>query len=284
MSERGSQTALVIGALARDFIAGRPDSVPGGVVLHAGLALARLGAHVRIVTRVHVDDAAPLLAPLTAEGVEAHALPSAHTTTYRLDYRGAVDAHELEQASDTLEPEDIPHDWLTADVIQLGPLHRADLSPALPGVLRGLVGLDIQGLVREAGPQGTREGPNPKLGVYLEQVDIVQASEPELRAVLKGESPERFARRHGLRELLVTQGARGVTVIAGRETIEVAAVPAQGSETVGAGDVFFAAYLFLRARGRLPVEAARGACAVVAAKIDHGLVPRGMRAEDLCEA
>jgi len=283
MRERGSQTALVIGALARDFIAGRPDPVPGGVVMHAGLALARLGAHVRVVTRVHVDDAPALLAPLKSEGIEAHVLPSARTTTYRLDYRGTVDAHELEQASDTIEPEDVPDNWRTADVIQLGPLHRTDLSPALPGVLRGLVGLDIQGLVREAGPKGTREGPNPKLGVYLEQVDVVQASEPELRAVLEGESPERFARRHGIRELLVTQGARGVTVIADRETIEVPAVPAQGSEIVGAGDVFFAAYLSLRARGHAPVEAARGACTVVAAKIDHGLVPRGMRAEETCE-
>lgn len=284
MRERGPLRALVIGAITRDFIAGRPGPVPGGVVLHAGLALARLGAQVRVATRVREEDAALLLAPLAAEGIETCALPSAHTTTYTLDYRGALDAHELEQTSDPVRAEDIPTEWREADVIQLGPLHRGDLDPEVAGVLSGLVGLDIQGLVREAGPEGTREGPNPKLGAYLQQVDVVQASEPELRAVLAGESPERFSHRHALAELLVTHGARGVTVISGGETIEVPAVPTAGSDTVGAGDVFFAAYLFLRARGRPPVEAARGASAVVAAKIEHGGVPKGMRAEDACGA
>jgi sugar/nucleoside kinase (ribokinase family) len=50
---------------------------------------------------------------------------------------------------------------------------------------------------------------------------------------------------------------------------------------VGAGDVFLAAYLLLRVRGRGPLEAARGAARVAALKVAHGEVPRDVRVEDL---
>src|SRR5262245_44734012 len=85
MSAAPRQSALVLGAITRDLEAGQP-AVAGGVVPYAGRAFAALGARTRVVTRVRDADAAELLAPLRAAGVDVHALPSAETTTYANDY------------------------------------------------------------------------------------------------------------------------------------------------------------------------------------------------------
>jgi sugar/nucleoside kinase (ribokinase family) len=267
---------LVVGAVTRDLDLRdeRAAAVPGGVVVHAGTALARLGARVRIVTRVRPDDQAALLAPLVAEGVEVRALPSAATTTYANDYAGRATRHELRATSDPIGPDDVPADWRVADVVQLGPLHPADDAPETAAALRGLRGLDVQGLVRWPEPGGTRLGPNSRLPAFLACADVVQASEEELAPVLDGESLDRFVARHGVRELVVTRGARGATVVASGRTHDVAAVPAPGGVRVGAGDVHLAVYLLLRVRGRDPVRAARGAAAVVARRMAGGAVPR----------
>jgi sugar/nucleoside kinase (ribokinase family) len=264
--------ALVIGAVSRDLgPEGGATGRPGGVVVHAGCALARLGAATRVVTRVHPDDAATLLAPLAAEGVAVAALPSRHTTTYVNDYAGAVDAHVLREASDPIGPDDVPPAWRTADLVQLGPLHSDDVLPETAALLAGLRGLDVQGLVRKRGTPALRA--SASLALLLPHVDVVKASEPELLAMLDGDSVERFVARHAVRELLVTRGAAGVTVMTAARRVEVPAVPARGTARVGAGDVFLATYLLQRARGDDPVTAARAAAHVAALKIEHGTVP-----------
>jgi sugar/nucleoside kinase (ribokinase family) len=270
--------ALVIGAMSRDLDTTRPDEGvrPGGAVYYAGAALARLGAQVRSVTRVRPDDAAFLLAPLHAEGIESLALPSRLTTTYRNDYSGDVDVHELCATSDRIAAEDVPEAWRSADVIQLGPLHPNDLDPGLPGVLRGRIGIDVQGLVRQQG--ATRAlAPYPQLARLLENVDVVQGSEAELAPLLAGDSLEHFRRRYAVGEVLVTRGARGATLLVGDRRLEVPALRVEGRHPVGAGDVFLAAYLLGRAEGLAPADAASGAAEVCAAKIERGEVPKGRR-------
>ncbi len=268
------RSALVVGSISRDFIAGEAHPLPGGVVFHAGCALARLGAQVRVITRVGAADAPALVGPLDAEQVETLALDSRETTTYRLDYRGAVDAHELLAASDPIRTEDIPEAWRHADLVQLGPLHREDLDPEVPALFGGLVGLDVQGLVRVAGERGTRVA--PELERYLGNVSVLKASEHELPVLLDGENAEAFRRRHAIPELLVTRGARGCTVITAAGVREIPALATEGSATVGAGDVFLAAYLLLRAAQSDPFAAAREASAITASKIRHGQVPKGL--------
>lgn len=248
-------------------------------MFHAGTALARLGADVRVVTRVRAADAAALIGPLDAEQIETLALDSHHTTSYGLDYRGAVDAHELLSASDPIGPSDIPAAWRSADLVHLGPLHRNDLHPDVAATLGGLVGLDVQGLVREPGPDGTRIAPCPELPRYLRNVSVLKASEHELPVLLDGGDAQAFRRRHRIPELLVTRGARGCTLLTDAGATDVPALPTEGSATVGAGDVFLAAYLLLRATRHAPLAAARKAAAITARKIRHGSVPKGLRIE-----
>lgn len=278
-----AHSALVAGAISRDRIQGRSDPVAGGVVIHAGVTLSRLGLAVRVLTRLCPNDVS-LLAPLESERIDSLALPSRLTTSYTLDYRSGRDRHELGQSSDPIGPDDVPLEWRGAQLAQLGPLHRRDLLPGVAEVLSGLVALDVQGLLREVGPQGTRLAPNSDLAAHLAGVRVLKASESELPFLLLGERAERFTARHGLRELLITRGGRGATVVSGRETIDVPAEPARGASAVGAGDAFLAAYLVLRLGECEPELAARGAARVAAAKIDHGQVPKGFKLEELCDS
>ena len=78
----------------------------------------------------------------------------------------------------------------------------------------------------------------------------------------------------GVAELVATHGSRGVRVITAEREDEISSEPVRGRHAVGAGDVFLAAYLLLRARGRPALDAARGACRAAAHKVALGTVPR----------
>jgi sugar/nucleoside kinase (ribokinase family) len=276
MERREGPVALVVGALSRDLENrdGRLVEHAGGVVHYAGTALARLGAVVRVVTRVRPDDEA-LLESLRGEGVEIRALPSRRTTTYRNDYTGSLDRHLLLEASDPVRADDVPPRWYGSDLVQLGPLHREDVDPEIGARAGGIVGIDVQGLVRVAGTE--RLAPCPEIDRFVAHAGVVQASESELEAVLDGQSTEDFVRRHALAEMLVTRGSRGVVLVAQGESIEIPVAPVAGTHPVGAGDVFLASYLFCRAEGRAPRDAANGATRVCAAYIERGEVPKGFR-------
>ncbi len=275
MTLTGPVTALVMGAISADIEPGGP-TVPGGVVHHAGIALARLGVQTRVVTSARPEDADELLGPLRAEGVEIRLQPSRFTTVYENDYSGSRDAHELRAISDPVRIEEIPEEWRSADLIHLGPLHRGDLPQGVACALEGLVGMDLQGLVRERTPAGTRLSAFNRLAEFLEGVPIAKVSEEELPFVLDGEPVDAFLKRYDISELLVTRGARGASVITPQKNIAVPAVRAEQRHPVGAGDVFLSAYLCARIRGLAPVLAARLASHVSAKKVEAGEVPKGL--------
>lgn len=273
--------ALVLGAITRDLerdprAPERQREKVGGVVHYAGLGLAALGATTRVVTRVRRADARVLLGPLEAAGVAVCALPSRATTTYANDYGGAEDQHELLATSDPLGPDDVPVPWRRADLIQVGPLHRRDVLPDVLAGLSGLIGIDLQGLVRLADARGTRLAPNPELKDFLPRVAVAKASERELEVAREGRSLESFRKEYGIGELLVTRGARGAWLVTRAGVRHVPAPRVERRFPVGAGDVFLAAYLFARAHACGPLEAARFATRSSAAKIAHGNVPAAL--------
>lgn len=221
-----------------------------------------------------------MLAPLRAEGVEILALDSHETTSYLNAYGGAQDRHELLATSDPLRANDLPADWRSADLIQLGPLHRRDLLPEVAASFNGLRGLDLQGLIRVQRREGTALEPNPQLGAFLAHTEVVQVSEQELPPVLDGDTLDAFIRRHALRELIVTRGARGASIFCeGRRWNLAPPVIVKGSP-IGAGDVFLGAYLMLRIEGRDPEGAARGAARASVTQIERGELPKGFSVEE----
>jgi sugar/nucleoside kinase (ribokinase family) len=271
--------ALVVGSISRDLLASG-ESAPGGVPQWAGLALLRLGARVRVLTRAaDADDA--LLDPLRRAGAEVLRVPSRATTACRNDYTIEGDRHELWACSDPIAPEHVPDEWRSADLVQLGPLHRRDLAPGIARVLRARVGLDAQGLVRSGRGPRTRLARARGLEAQLAGVDVLKASDAELPFLLgPGQSPEDWLARHGIRELLITRGARGASLITSDGRIELPARPARARHLVGAGDVFLAAYLYARVLGASSLAAARLATRASAAKIEAGEIPAGFAVEE----
>ena len=265
--------ALVLGAISRDRLA-RPGSAsieqPGGVVHHAGITLARLGARTRVVTRVKTEDAAELLADLREKGVELQALPSAATTRYLNDYGASPARHILESASDPIAGEDLSEGWRAADLIQLGPLHSRDLLPSVAEITTGFKGIDVQGFFRERGDGGRRT-----LERFLPHVQVLQTSEDDLDGLLQGETLAGFRDRSKLRELIVTRSRRGATVLSDEGEEEISArVQIAGAvdpeRLVGLGDTFLATYLFERVSGAGPRAAAERAAAGCTSKIEGG--------------
>src|SRR5688500_7391936 len=80
----GPDGVLLIGHLTRDHIriAGRSVSTPGGTVHYAGVAYARLGVDVSVLTKLAPEDAAELTAPLRSAGCRVHVAPSSTSTQF----------------------------------------------------------------------------------------------------------------------------------------------------------------------------------------------------------
>jgi sugar/nucleoside kinase (ribokinase family) len=281
--QRRSPTALLVGSLTRDLWADAPGpaaSSAGGVVHHAGLALARLGLAVRVVTRVAERDRAELTAPLLRAGVTVHALPSRATTTYSNDYSGERDSHVLLACSDPIRLEDVPLDWRRADLVQLGPLHPSDVAPGVAAGLSARVGLDAQGWVRALKGE---ERHTADVAAMLGNVDVLQVSESDLAEIVRGDSPDSFAAACGAAELIVTRGARGASVWTQGRRFDVPARPVRPRDArakAGSGDVFLASYLWQRATGAEPETAARVAAAICAIKLVRGELPVGLDAKE----
>jgi ribokinase len=258
---------LVIGSVSRDQDRGARHEAgrPGGVVIHAGLAHAALGAVVRVVTRVRASDAGRLLAPLRGVGVAVRAHPSRLTTTCVNDYSGPVDLHELAACSDPIRLGDVPVAWRAPHVVQLGPLHPRDVALEVVDGIGGLRGLDLQGLLR-----GRTRALSAAWQAALARCHVVQMNEHDAAHVLAGDTLERFRERAGMRELVLTRGARGAVVVTAHRRIVIPARPVVVRYPTGAGDVFLAAYLRARAARLLPERAGRLAARIAAAKLASG--------------
>src|SRR5262245_43780305 len=143
---------VIVGSLTRDTIVQqladgeRITERLGGTACYASNAYARLGASVRVVSRLAAADEGWARRQLPPE-VDLRILPSPVTTCFENRYRG-------EQRTQVAGPLAAPIDYAAelvadADWIHLGPLHPRDLhrdwyhAPTTPR------GLDVQGLVRE---------------------------------------------------------------------------------------------------------------------------------------
>jgi len=79
-------TYLAVGHVCKDLLAGGRIT-GGGTGLYAGLTAARLGVPTGLLTACATEDLA-LLEQARAAGVACTVLPSATTTTFRLEYQG----------------------------------------------------------------------------------------------------------------------------------------------------------------------------------------------------
>lgn len=246
----------VCGNLARDLLPGQPPRVGGGP-FHCARALSRLETRARIYARCAVADRDELVPGLVALGTPVDYIPGEHTASFEISYDGDLRFMTVVGIGDTWAPDEAPELPDAASWVHVAPLARSDFPPGtLERLARGRrLSLDGQGLVRV-----------PRLGELVLDADF----DPELlRHVwtlkLNDEEAEVIGAvdRLGVRELLLTHGSRGATLVWDGRSEHVPAFDV-GDDPTGAGDAFSVAYVAARAGGAAPAAAARRATSVVA--------------------
>ncbi|MBA3841326.1 MAG: carbohydrate kinase [Actinobacteria bacterium] len=245
----------LIGNLSRDLIPGRPPQVGGGPY-HGARALHRLRVPARIIVRCAVADKETLLPPLVRLGTPVRFVRGESTATFAFSYDGDRRTMQIDALGDTWAPADLPA-LPSTKWVHVAPLARHEFPATTIEALarRYRVSFDGQGLVRvpKVGPLELDADFDPDL---LRHVWILKLSDEEAEVV--GD-----IRALGVREVLITHGSRGSTVICGGRS-ELVAARGLDADPTGAGDAFTTAYVVARNAGFGPVGAARRATTVVA--------------------
>lgn len=197
---------------------GERREMPGGPAHYIGTALARLGMSYHLITGA-VAQVEVIPDPGGEQQYRIPALP-----TIRLPARLEGPAAIFSPVMREIQPTDLPP-------------------------IAGLLALDLQGFVRQPG-MPTREGPPVDLTELLTRADIVKGSEDEL-----GRLSEHSLAALDQAIVLDTMGIKGALIrYCGRE-VHVPADPVHAPHTIGAGDMYLAAFVQATLQGYSPVEA-----------------------------
>lgn len=244
----------------------------GGVVTYGGLTFQRLGVGTAVVTNIAKADRA-ILELLASEGLSAHAGPSRFTTRFVNRSQGDRREQAMPEAARPITADQVKSVLPEVRHFHAGPLHPDDIDPeamALMGGSKRLVSLDVQGYLRRAETDRIVPAVSAGLEGALHVAHIIKANEEELtllldhfRASLPG-----LLERFRIDEAVVTRGSRGASVWTragegihfGAETVR------RPVSTVGAGDVYFAAYLAGHVYRQLDIDRAAMFAAALAAR------------------
>jgi sugar/nucleoside kinase (ribokinase family) len=249
----------LLGNLSRDHLPGQPPRVGGGAY-HGARGLRRLRVPARIVARCAAEDREMLVPPVVALGTPVRYVASQTTAVFSFEYHGDQRQMTIDAVADPWRPGELPKLPDGVRWVHVAPLARSDFPLETLAALakRRRLSLDGQGLVR-APHTGSLELNADFDPDVLRHVWVLKLADEEAEVV---GDPARL----GVRELLLTHGSRGSTVVLGRRKQFVPA-RAVDTEPTGAGDAYCAAYIASRNAGFDPVGAARRATAVVAAML-----------------
>jgi 1D-myo-inositol 3-kinase len=252
---------LVVGHYCHDTLMRNASvhQVLGGSSAYASAILDALGEAHEVVAKVGEDFR------YAHEVSRKPAVVPGRTTAFVDDYRGAVRTERVDAVAPAIEPEELRGTWdvglacAIAGEIPLRTLQR------LRQISR-IVLADAQSVLREVtgGGEVVLRPPEPRA---TEGIDVLKASREEAKVL------DVAALRRTL-TLIVTDGARGCTVLRGEGERSVPAYAAEEKDPTGAGDCFLAGVAAGLARG-LPIEeAARLGAWCGARAVEHLGVPR----------
>ena len=253
----------------------RYERNPGGAPANAAVAAARLGLSAAFIGKVGDDLHGRFLRrTLEAEGVDISGLVLDGDTATTLAFVELMPGGERDFAfvrrgcGDTrLRPEELPEALIrSAKVLHLGTLSLTE-EPARSAALRALeiaegAGVSVSCDVNYRAPLWESEDAfRAACGLLLPRVRFLKVSLEEA-ALLTGcsepeEAAEALKSRWGVETVAVTMGAGGAWLDG-----FCPAFPAQAVDATGAGDCFWAAWLYARLRCRpdaLPFACAAGA-------------------------
>lgn len=254
-------SVLVVGESLVDIVHaadGRTTEYAGGSAANVAVALARLGRPVRFVTAWADDARGRVLADHVARaGVELAVDP--HTLARTATAAATIGADGSASYEFDLE-------WRIGDVASGAPtfVHLCSLGAVLePGadqvlaLVRGL--RDAATVTYDINARPAITGTGPDLVARVERAaavsHLVKASDEDL-AGLYPHLDLAEAAAHlltlGPTAVVVTRGGDGATWVGAERTVEVAALPVEVADTIGAGDTFGAAVIdAIWDRGRL---------------------------------
>ncbi len=263
----------------------RYERNPGGAPANVAVAAARLGLSAAFLGKVGDDLHGRFLRDtLAREGIDLSGFlldPETPTTLAFVDLRedGERDFSFVRRGcGDTrLQPEELPEALLrSAKLLHLGTLSLTE-EPARSAALRAVevaeeAGVPVSCDVNYRAPLWpSAEEFRLACGTLLPHVSLLKVSGEEA-ALLTGlsdpaEAAAALKRQYGIGTVAVTLGAEGA-YLEGYHP----AFPAKALDATGAGDCFWAAYLFARLRGR--ADPAAFACAAASLCVEkRGAIP-----------
>jgi sugar/nucleoside kinase (ribokinase family) len=252
----------VIGHIARDRLGERERL--GGTVLYAGVAAARLGRRVGIVTACSPDLLLP--AELTTADICVIRLPTAQTCTFAHDSSEGMRRLRLLERGAAILPDQVPTAWLAAPIVHLAPL-MGEVQPDVAAHFRSeTVGATPQGWLRRVA------NPNGDVVPALDGLDSAPLG--GLTALVLSEEDlaghevvaDRLSDR--IPVLVVTRGVAGCTLFAHGTKHDLPAYPAHEVDSTGAGDVFAAAFFIRFHESRDAATSARFAACAAALSVE----------------
>lgn len=279
------RAVAVIGSVTIDRIVRGGESFCqiGGVSTYAGITFQRLGIRTFIVSNV-ADRNGSIFKALREEGIHILRGHSENTTRFINHIDGDDRWQEMPAAADPVTKEQVKRVLIRATHLHVGALHPTDLDPGVLQSIRKadrlLVSLDVQGYVRSVKNNRVEEQVSENLTDALLCTSIVKADEKELAAILDSfrmTLPE-LLRAYRIDEIVVTAGPRGgfIRTSTGEEFhYDARPVDSRDHAVVGAGDVFFAAYLTDRLyEGKTIPVSSRRAANLVARQVEGRFITR----------
>ncbi len=248
---------LVIGHLTRDLTPSGPRL--GGTVAYAGLTARALGLRVGIITAWGSE------LPLgDLKNIPIISYPAEHSTTFENIYTDKGRIQIVQTVAPRLDYHMIPEPWRQAPIVHLGPVAQE----VEPGLVRhfpnSLVGLTPQGWLRSWDEEGHVHASEwPEAAFTLQQSGAAILSIEDVR---NDESRiEEMA--SAARILVVTEGAAGARVYWNGDVRRFRPPQVDELDSVGAGDIFAAAFFTRLYVTRDPWESARFANMVAATSV-----------------
>ncbi len=239
---------LLIGHLSRDLTPAG-DRL-GGTVAYAALMAYALGMRVGIVTSWGNEfPLEPFLGPLPVINA-----PTESSTTFENQRTPQGRVQILHNIAAPLDIHLIPESWLNASIVHLGPIAQ-EVDPSLVrNFPSALIGITPQGWLREwdqAGRVSLTEWPEASFvlgnaGAAVISAEDLHHDEERIEEMVTAS-----------RVLVVTEGGENVRVYWNGDLRGFRPPKVDVVDTVGAGDIFAAAFFFRLHGTRDPWEAAR---------------------------
>ncbi|MEN8097539.1 MAG: PfkB family carbohydrate kinase [Chloroflexota bacterium] len=264
---------MMIGHFAKDrlVVDGKGHVASGGGVYYGGVALARLGLGVAVVTRLNQNDN-HLLDELRDEGIQVFATAAPETSGIENLYDSADMERRICKTIGFAGKfsQDAISD-LRAEVYMMTPIIAGEMDLEFLKALasHGPVGLDVQGFVRvrENGDLVFRRWQDMDEGLQYVKFLKVDRAEAELltdRTDLEEAAQVLASYGHPDLEIIVTQSS-GVMVLSQGKIYKAPFTPRSLAGRTGRGDTCFATYVGSRLNSS-PEESCRLAAAITTLK------------------